>query len=321
MKYVLFLQDLGLTREETRHLLADAGCQHEPLWSGEFDADRVREDVEVLVTSEHHVGAAELDPWPNLKMLSLAFTGYNDVDLDLCRERGLAVYYVPGYSTDSVAELTVGLTLAVLRRIPYGNGRVRGGHWDRGDVMPGVELAGKTVGILGTGTIGIRSALLFKAFGCKLLGWSRTRRAEFPGSYEDDVSRIFARSDVVALHLPVTDETRGIVSRERIGLMSKTSVLINTSRADLVDTQALADAVREGRIAGAGIDVYDLEPPDLQKNPLFFLNDRNVVLTPHLGFKTAESLRRLARIAIENIGRYQTKKPENRLLPDPTGPT
>jgi len=314
VKHVLFLQDLGLTREETRGLLRTAGCGHEPLWSGGFDAEKVRDDVEILVTSEHHVGAVELDPWPNLKVLSLAFTGYNDVDLDLCRKKGLNVYYVPGYSTDSVAELTVGLTLAVLRRIPYANGRVRGGHWDRGDVMPGVELAGKTVGILGTGTIGMRSAEIFKVFGCKLLGWSRTRRDDFPGTYEDDASVVFAKSDVVVLHLPVNEETRGIASREMIARMPKTSILVNTSRADLVDTQALADAIREGRIAGAGVDVYDLEPPDLQKNPLFFLNDRNVVLTPHLGFKTAESLRRLAEITIRNVGKDSDL--ENRLLPE-----
>jgi D-3-phosphoglycerate dehydrogenase len=260
------------------------------------------------------VGAVELDPWPNLKVLSLAFTGYNDVALDLCREKGLTVYYVPGYSTDSVAELTIGLTLAVLRRIPYANGRVCSGHWDRGDVMPGVELAGRTVGILGTGTIGRRSAEIFKVFGCKLLGWSRTRRNDFPGTYEDDVSAVFAKSDVIALHLPVNDATRGIASREMIARMPGTSILVNTSRADLVDTQALADAIREGRIAGAAVDVYDLEPPDLQKNPLFYLNDRNVILTPHLGFKTAESLRRLAEMTISNIGR--DPNPENRLLPD-----
>ena len=212
MKYVLFLQDLGLTREKARELLTEAGCTYEPLWADDLDAETVRDDVAILVTSEHHVGRAELDPWPNLEMLSLAFTGYNDVDLDLCRERGLHVYYVPGYSTASVAELTVGLTLAVLRRIPYANGRVRGGHWDRGDVMPGVELAGRTVGILGTGTI----------------GWSRKPRADFPGEYREDLDDVFREADVVALHLPVNDATRGIVSRERIAMMPETSILGHT---------------------------------------------------------------------------------------------
>jgi phosphoglycerate dehydrogenase-like enzyme len=314
MRYAAFLQDLGLGRSETRELLKQAGCRNEPLWSGDPAADEVRDEVEVLVTSDHHVDSEVLGAWPGLKMVSLAFTGYNDVDLVFCRRRNLHVYYVPGYATDSVVELTVALTLSVLRRIPYADRRLRAGYWDRGDVKPGGELAGRTVGILGTGTIGLRSAQVFKALGCELIGWSRTRRADFPGEYKE-LDELFREADVVAVHLPLDGATRAIVSRERIGLMKPGAVLINTSRAGLVDTRALAEALAGQRIGGAGIDVFEPEPPSVTEDPLLCWEARNVVVTPHLGFKTREALDRLARTTIANIGRYLRDDPENRLLP------
>lgn len=315
MRYALFLQDLGLGRSATRGLLAQVGRELEPLWSGDPAVDEVRDEVEVLVASEHHVDAEVLGAWPGLKMVSLAFTGYNDVDLELCRARSLHVYYVPGYATASVVELTVALTLSVLRRIPYADRRLRAGYWDRGDVKPGGELADRTVGILGTGTIGMRSAQVFKALGCGLIGWSRTRRADFPGEYKE-LDEVFREADVVAVHLPLDAATREIVNRERIGLMKPGAVLVNTSRAGLVDARALAEALADQRIGGVGIDVFEPEPPSVMEDPLLCWEGRNVVVTPHLGFKTREALDRLARATIANVGRYLRGDPENRLLPE-----
>lgn len=314
MKHVLFLQDLGLERSETVSLLEAAGCEYRPVWAGELDEDEMRENVAVLVTSNHRVDRGVLERWPNLEMVSLGFTGYDDVDLGCCRERGIHVYYVPGYATASVVELTVALALAVLRRIPTADRSVRAGGWDGGDVQPGIELDGKTVGVLGTGTIGMRSARAFEALGCRLIGWSRTRYSSFPGTYMalDDV---FRQADVLTLHVPLSDGTRHVVNRDRLELMKPGAILVNTSRAGLVDTEALAEAIRRGDLAGAGIDVFDQESPAAQDDPLVRLCDRHVVVTPHVGFKTKEALDRLARTTVANVGRYLRDEPENRLVP------
>lgn len=319
MKYILFLQDLGLNREETRNLLrASLGDRHEDYTSVWIDDPEVTfqpEQVEIVVTSEHTVGARQLEPWGEVGMMvGLAFTGHNDVDKEYCRGRELELYYVPGYSTDSVAELTVGLTIAVLRKIPRADSHIRKGGWHWNGIVPGIELAGKTVGIVGTGTIGTRSAELFLAFGCRVMGWAGDhQKAAFEAlgaEYRRTLSQLLGESDIVALHLPVTAETQGIIGRRELGLMKPTGILINTARSQLVDTEALESALRERSILGAGIDVFDDEPPS-GVGGLFALD--NVVLTPHLGFRTRESLDRLARITIENIGRYVRKDRTNRL--------
>jgi D-3-phosphoglycerate dehydrogenase len=252
-------------------------------------------------------------------MVSLAFTGYNGVDRGACQRRRIHLYYVPGYSTDSVAELTVGLALSVLRKIPYGNRSLRKGYWDSGGVQPGTELTGKTVGILGTGAIGVRSAKIFNAFGCRIVGWSKTHKTEFPGEYRTELGDIFQEVDILVLHLPLNTDTEGIVNRERISLMRPGAILINTSRSGLVDTVALADAIHGYRIAGAGIDVFDQESEAASEDPLLVLKDRNVVATPHLGFKTTEALYRLSRTTIDNIGRYLRGDAQNRLEPEGKG--
>lgn len=311
MKRALFLQELRcVSREETREMLAAAGCPHGAVWAGDPEVEGARDQVEVLVTAEHRLDAAEIDRWPALEMASLAFTGYDQVDLDHARERGVRVYYVPGYATDSVAELTVALTLALLRKVVPGDRDAREGGWDA-RVIPGVELAGKTVGVAGTGTIGLATARLFRAFGCSLLGWSRSRRREFIGLGGAYVSwqALFAESDVVALHLPLGEETRGIVAAAELAAMRPGSLLVNTARGPLVERQALLEALETGRIS-AGLDVFDTEPfPGHDELSRL----ENVVLAPHVGFKTREALRRLAAITIANIGRYLSNDPTNRL--------
>lgn len=317
MKYALFLQDMHPPRGEVEGMLAQAvGGEYRALW---FDDPRLGErrgEVEVLVTCEHAVPAAVLAPWPNLKMVSLAFTGYDQVDREYCRTRSIQLYYAPDYSSDSVAELTVGLTLALLRKLVVADLAVRSGAWHGGGVVPGVELHGKQVGILGTGRIGMKTANLFRAFGCAVAGWARTRRQQFLDlgcTYVDRPETIFAESDVVVLHLPVEvgrGGTRHLVGREQLRLMRPGSVLINTARSGLVDTEALADALHEGRISGAGIDVFDEEPPAAS---LRLLGMRNTVVTPHVGFRTEEALRRLAATAVGNIGHFLTGSTDNRL--------
>lgn len=321
MKYVLFLNDLDLSRNETRDLLhRSVGDKYEAIWHGDPKLKRLRNDVEILVTAEHEVDSTVLERWPELKMVSLAFTGYDRVDTGYCRSRGLSLYYVPDYSSNSVAELTVGLAISVLRKIPSGDESTRKGRWDRKGIRPGIELYGKRVAILGTGNIGARSAKLFLAFGCTVVGWSKSEREDLKGfglKYEENLEKIFSDSDIIVLHLPVVSDgqngqkvTKHIVGAKLLDLMKPTSVLINTARSELVDTKALIRILKRGQILGAGIDVFDHEPAS-RKNALMALD--NVVLTPHLGFKTREALRRLAETAIDNIGRFVDGNNENSL--------
>jgi len=321
LKCALFIGEFPLTPDAISEELIRNGCDYLPIWDSQPSSGSHLRDVEVIVNRPHAADAKVIERWcnqsPELKMISLAFTGYDDVDLGACESRGLHVYYCPDYSTPSVAELTVALTLAVLRRIPAGDENVRAGRFDTGGVQPGIELAGKTIGILGTGTIGMHSSRLFRALGCQVIGSSRTRRQEFidmGGVYldRDDVLRL---ADVLVLHLALKEgATRQIIDARALRLMRPGAILINTARAALVDTVSLASALTEGRIAGAGIDVYDDEKALLggTENPLLDLP--NVVLTPHVGFKTHESLERLTRMAIANIARWRRNDPINRLL-------
>lgn len=307
-------------------LRAVAGDKYNAIWPDDPQIEQKRKDVEVLVTADHKVDSSVLAPWPHLKMVSLAFTGYDKVDRKYCRDHGLKVYYVPDYSSDSVAELTVGLALSVLRKIPRADNSARQGDWDKYGIRPGIELCGKKVGILGTGRIGSKSARLFQAFGCNVVGYAR-------GS--EKLEEILAASDIIILHLPANESTRHIINAERLALMKPTAILINTARSELVDTDALVAALKQNRIIGAGIDVFDEEPAP-QSIPKTFsqklanrfgglfskatstkalLRLNNVVATPHIGFKTKEALQRLTKITIENIGNFVTGSEEN-LLPE-----
>lgn len=309
MKKVLFYPDLkGVSQEETRDLLRKhVGSEYEPTWR----YDEGAENIKIWVNPEHHLDVTVLNSLKSLDMLSLAFTGYDKIDLQDCGKRGLKVYYVPDYSGDSVAELAIGLTLSVFRKIPQSHKNLRKGGWDKG-VYPGIELRGKKVAILGAGKIGERSARLFEAFGCEVVRWARAEKQSRGMEY---LREIFSGSDVIVLHLPVSDETRHMVGEELLRLMKPTAILVNTARSELVDTDALVAALSANRILGAGIDVFDeearLEKRDLGANP--YQDLKNVVTTPHIGFKTTEALHRLAEVAIKNINNFLAGSKENLL--------
>jgi phosphoglycerate dehydrogenase-like enzyme len=319
MRRILFLHDLGLSRAEARRQLIETGCGDlEPVWLGDPEAELL-DEIEVLVTREHQLGAPEVDRYPGLRMVSLAFTGYEEVDREHCSslDPPVALYYVPNYSTQAVAELAVAMTLALLRRIVVGHSRLVRGSWASAsttEVLPGLELRGRTVGIIGTGTIGQRAAEMFRnGFDCRIIGWNRTQHPEFSrvGEYRPDSDDVFQEADVVSLHLQlVPSVTEGVANARTIGLMKRDAVLINTARTGLVDLPALVDALRAQRIGGAALDVtkeHHLTPE------LIALG--NVLLTPHIGFQTTVAEARLASIAIENIGRYLRRDSTNRLPP------
>jgi len=309
MQRILVLQSLGVDRRIFHNLVAEASLPHEVVWDDQ-EADYPTDDVSVVVTVNSPVDKSLLARFPKVRMIGLAFTGYDSVDIEACRSRDIAVYNVPAYSTDSTAELAIGLTLSLLRKIPIGNQVIRSGSWKLD--TPGTQLAGKTVGVIGTGAIGIRTAELFKAFRCDLIGWSRSKRSDFTdlgGEYLPK-GEVFQRADVVSIHLPLNPETRGIIGQDDISRMKPGACLINTARGPIVDRQSLIRALKKESIR-AGIDVFDREPlPD--DDPLTELP--GTVLTPHIAYRTTEALNQRAAIAVDNIRAFVDGNEGNRIV-------
>lgn len=231
-----------------------------------------------------------------LKVISRYGTGHNSVDSAAAGNRGITVTNTPGVNAAAVADAALGLILSVARRIPQTDAALRKGSWNR---HTGVELAGKVLGIVGLGAIGKEVALRARGFGMQIVAYDPYFDYEFAkkaGVAESSLEELFRMSDFVTLHMPVTEETRGLVDSDRLGAMKSTAFLINTARGDLVREKELYDALKDGRIAGAGLDVFEEEP--LTDSPLFTLE--NVVVTPHLAGHTNESEERMAKLSIDN---------------------
>ena len=266
-------------------------------------------DSDIAIIANNPYPARVVKGAPNLKMLDVAFTGIDHVALDACKEKGVMVCNAAGYSTQCVAELAIGLTVACLRQMPACETATRTGGV--GGPLRGREIAGRTVGIVGTGAIGIRTAQLFLAFGAKVIAYSRTVKPEVEAMGVTYVSleELMQRSDIVSLHVPNNSQTKGMISRELLAKMQPTAILINVARGAIVDNEALAEALNKGIIAGAGIDVFDMEPPIPADYPL--LQAKNTVLTPHVAFATDESMLRRAEIVFQNVRAYLAGQPEN----------
>ena len=244
----------------------------------------------------------------NLKYIDIAFTGVDHVAMDVVREKGITASNASGYSNESVAELGIGLAISLLRNVPKVDARCRA--LGTKDGLVGNELLGKTVGIVGLGKIGSRSAELFHAFGCRILASSRSVHKNAPAYIEQtDLPSLLSRSDIVVLHCPLNDSTRGLINRETLSLMKPTAVLINLARGPVVKAQDLADALNSSTIAGAALDVFDREPPLNADEPL--LKAKNTILTPHIAFATQESMSIRAEIVFENLRRYLDGDPIN----------
>ncbi len=303
MKVVL-MEPLGISAE-TLDALADTlrAGGHEFEAYDSFSADpeeliRRAGDADVLMVANHPLPGEVIRADANLKFVSVAFVGIDHVDTEACREKGVRISNTGGYCSDAVAELAVGLALDCLRNITACDSAVAAGA-GKGN-LAGHELAGKTVGIIGTGAIGCRTAEIFKAFRCRLIGYSRSARpeAEALGIERMPLAEVMRQADIVTIHTPLTPDTKGLIGAEEIGAMKPGAILINTSRGPVVDTDALAAALREGKIK-AGIDVYEKDPPLPEGHPL--LTAPNVVRTPHVGFDTRESIDRRAEMAFENV--------------------
>lgn len=242
----------------------------------------------------------------NLKMLSVAFTGVDHVGMGYCHENNIVVSNCAGYANEAVSELVMGMCISLYRKLAQCSEAVHTGKTSIG--LRGTELCGKKFGIIGAGAIGLKTAALAKAFGCEVYCYSRNVPKESEYTYTD-MDTIFQTCDIISLHVPLNDSTRGIVNRDRINLMQKSAILINTARGPVVDAQALADALKNDTIAGAGVDVFDVEPPIPADNPL--LVAPNVVLAPHIGFDTKEAMEKRAVIAFMNVAKWLDGTPQN----------
>ena len=265
--------------------------------------------ADVVMIANNPYPAEVIRQCDDLGMIAVAFTGIDHVGLDACRERGIEVRNCAGYSDTSVAELTIGLTIDVLRHVAEGNAAVRDGKTSAG--LMGREIAGKTVGIIGTGHIGTQAARLFKAFGARVLGYARHEHPEAieAGVEFTTLDALLTQSDIVSLHLPLNGETRGWFDAEKIAAMRDDAVFINCARGAIVDNDALAQALNSGQLAGAGIDVFDMEPPIPAGYAL--MQAKNCIFTPHVAFLTEEAMQRRAKIEFDNVIAYTEGRTQN----------
>ena len=268
--------------------------------------------AEILLTNKAVIGREEMAALPDLRYIGVLATGYNVVDVAAAREAGVVVTNVPAYSTDSVAQTVFALVLEFTQRVGLHTDSVRSGEWSRCPDFaywktPLVELAGKTLGIVGLGAIGQAVARLGRAFGMRVVAAVRTPRVA-EGIEILPLDEVFRQADVLSLHCPLTPETQGLVNAARLATMKPTAFLVNTSRGGVVDPQALADALDSGRLAGAGVDVMVQEPPRAD-DPL--LAARNCFLTPHLAWATREARSRLVATAVANVRAFLAGTPQN----------
>jgi D-3-phosphoglycerate dehydrogenase len=302
---ITVLEPLGLPKavvEGTFAPLRSAGHEvivHEDRPATPADAISRIGDSEVVVIANMPFPGEIIRGAGNLKFLAVAFTGVNHVDIDACRERGVAVSNAAGFSTESVAELTIAMIIGMLRNVVPGDAALRSGGTSAG--LFGRELNGMTVGIVGTGEIGRRVATVLSAFGVRLLGYNRTRYPEMEklGMQYLPLDELLPASDIVSVHVALTPETTGLISAERVATMKPGSYLVNVARGQVVDSAAVAAALEEGRLAGAAIDVFEMEPPIPRDHP--FLGAPNTLLLPHVAFGTRESFQKRADIVLENI--------------------
>ena len=261
-------------------------------------------DADIIVLTNYKLSSAVLSRCEKLKYICVAFTGYNHVDMDYCNSHNIVVSNCSGYSTNAVSELVFGLINSLYRNLQE-NDRITRSH--QKSTLPNYELAGKKFGVVGLGTIGTRVAEIARAYQADVYYYSKNSRNDSFTYLELD--ELMKQCDVISVHVAQNSETVDLINADRIALMKKNAILINTARGPIVNSKALADALNEGRIAGAGIDVFEMEPPIDSDHVL--LHSKNTVVTPHIGFNTLEALEKRAVIVKDNIAAYLSGNPVN----------
>ena len=302
---IVFLEPLGLNVDLIKTAcsgLINAGHEVVIFPDRKEDAETLiqrAEGADIVVESNIPFRKNVIERCPNLKMLSIAFTGLDHIDMDECAKRGIVVKNAAGYSTEAVAELAIAMMVDVYRKVRENDictrqCQIRG-------IMPGQEIAGKTVGIIGMGNIGQRVARILNAYGCKVLAWNRTPKS-VDGVTFVDKETLLRQSDIITLHIALNNETRDFITEKDFAMMKPTAILINTARGPVVNENDLAKALTEGRIAGAATDVYSTEPPLKTDNPL--LQAPNLLMLPHIAFATKEAFLQRLDIVVDNVEKF-----------------
>ena len=282
------------------------------------DRELIREriqDADAVLTSDTYLGREIFETCPNIKYVGVMSTGYNSVDLAAASERKIPVCNIPSYGTDAVSQFTIALLLEICCRVGHHDKAVKEGRWGQQPDFcfwdyPLIELAGKTMGIIGFGRIGQRTAHIASALGMKVLYQNRRRKKEFENencSYAD-FDTLIREADVISLHCPLSPETEGMVNKETIGRMKDGVILLNSSRGGLVKSKDLAEALNSGKVYAAGLDVVENEPI-LPDDPL--LTAKNCFITPHIAWASKESRIRLLEAAADNLEAFVKGKPIN----------
>lgn len=300
---IVFLESLGLSVEriEDECKTLEALGHEVVIYADrcpEKNAERAA-DADIVVESNMPLHKDFFDACPNLKMLSIAFTGLDHIDLNECERRGIIVKNAAGYSTEAVAEEAICLMIGLYRHVIENDRITR--SCTGVPMSPGREIAGKTIGVIGLGAIGQRTAKLAQAFGCNVIAWNRTPRI-VAGVTIVDKETLFKEADIVTIHIALNDETRDFVTAKELALMKRSSIIVNAARGPIVNAQDLSDALKEGRISGAALDVYDVEPPLDSNNPM--LDAPNTILLPHIGFATKEAFELRLGIVVRNVENF-----------------
>lgn len=308
---IVVLDHIYLEEKHVKRLrsLGDLEVFEEPPKTSEELKERIRE-AEVVIVGWSNLTRSVMNSAEKLRMISIWATTCHYADLEAARERGIVVTHVPGYATEAVAEYTFALLLAAVRRLTLADKHVREGKFDWRP-FAGSELAGKTLGVIGTGAIGCRVAEVGRAFGMHVLGFDKypnPKRAEEVGMSYADLKTLLRESDVATLHVTLTSETEKLLGKKEIAAMKDGAVIINTSQGRVIDQEALVEALRSGKLSYAGLDVFEDEPP-AKNNPLFKLG--NTVLSPHIGFNTVEAEARCTDICVDNVAKFLEGKPQN----------
>ena len=281
-------------------------------------ADKIVEratGAEIVFTNKTPLNKDVLKQLDSLKYIGVLATGYNVVDTETAKDKGIIVTNIPGYGTDSVAQLTFALLLELCHHVQRHSDSVMQGKWAQSADFcywdyPLVELSGKTMGIIGFGNIGSKVADIAASFGMSVIGndnfkTDQYHRKNFKWA---DVNQLLEQSDVVSIHCPLFPETKGLIDKVRLRMMKKSAFLLNTSRGPVIVDEDLAEALNNGTIAGAGIDVLSIEPPS-KDNPLF--SAKNCLITPHIAWATKEARTRLMDIAVNNLSAFVNGVPVN----------
>ncbi|WP_394011297.1 NAD(P)-dependent oxidoreductase [Anaerococcus cruorum] len=257
-------------------------------------------DTDIAIITNKPLSARVIDASKNLELIDVAFTGVDHVDLDAVKENGITLVNASGYSDDSVAELVIGLTIAVMRKFNANNANIFDGQSYN---LMGETIQGKKFGVIGTGKIGIKLIKILKAFDCEILAYSRTQKDEVKdlGVSYVDLDTLLKESDVISLHIPNNKETKHFLGKEELDKIKENAILINCARGPVVDNDYLAELLNDDKLR-AGIDVFDMEPPLPKDYPL--RNAKNTVLTNHIGFYTKEAMVNRAEIVFNNIYEY-----------------